>query len=59
MREQLGLAWWQSLGIYLLPPLLITIAIIWRAVYKATTHPDQKLLKREARKHKGVPGVRG
>jgi hypothetical protein len=52
MREQLGLAWWQSLAIYLLPPLLIAIVIVWRAVYKATTHPDQKLLKREARKHK-------
>jgi hypothetical protein len=49
MREQLGLEWWQSLGIYFGPPLIIAIFVIWRAVYKATTHPDQKLLKKGRR----------
>ena len=46
------MAWWQSLAIYVAPPLIITIIIVWRAVYRATTHPDQKLLNREARKRK-------
>jgi hypothetical protein len=50
MRDHLGLQWWQSLAIYLAPPLVIAIFIVWRAVYKATTHPDQKLLKKVARK---------
>lgn len=52
MREQLGFTWWQTLFTYVLPPLIITILIVWRAVYKATTHPDQKLLNKEARRRK-------
>jgi hypothetical protein len=47
--DHLGLHWWQSLAIYLGPPLLVAVFVIWRAVYKATTHPDQKLLKKEQR----------
>ena len=49
MREHLGMDWWQKLAIYIGPPLLLAVIIIWRAVYKATTHPDQKLLKKEQR----------
>jgi len=52
MREHLGLAWWQLLAIYIGPPLLIALLVVWRAVYKATTHPDQKLLKQEQRKRR-------
>lgn len=44
--------WWQSLAIYVGPPLLVAILVIWRAVYKATTHPDQKLMNKEMRKRK-------
>jgi hypothetical protein len=53
MTDHLGLSWWQQLAIYLVPPVLIGIAIIWRAVYKATTHPDQKLLRKQGRKRQG------
>lgn len=57
--DHLGLASWQKLAIYIGPPLLIGLIVIWRAVYKATTHPDQKLLKKEARErqrhHQVVP----
>jgi hypothetical protein len=50
MRDHLGLDWWQKLVIYIGPPLVIALLVIWRAVYKATTHPDQKLMKKEQRK---------
>ena len=50
MTDHLGMEWWQRLAIYVAPPLIIAILIIWRAVYKATTHPDQKLLKKVTRK---------
>jgi len=50
MRDHLGLEWWQKLAIYIVPPLIIAVIVIWRAVYKATTHPDQKLLNKEQRK---------
>ena len=43
--SHLGLEWWEKLAIYIAPPLLVAILVVWRAVYKATTHPDQKLLK--------------
>jgi hypothetical protein len=52
MKEQLGWAWWQTLAIYLLPPLLIGLFVIWRAVAKATTHPDQRMMNKERRKRK-------
>ena len=49
MREQLGLSWWQLVAIYIGPPLLIAVVVVWFAVRKATTHPDEKLLKKEQR----------
>lgn len=52
MREHLGVPLWQAVLLYAGPPLIIGVAVIWRAVWRATTHPDQKLLKREARKQK-------
>ena len=52
VREQLGFAWWQSLAIYIAPPLIIGIWVVWRAIYKATTHPDEKLLRKEAQDRK-------
>jgi hypothetical protein len=52
MREHLGFEWWQSLAIYVTPPLLVALFVIWRAVYKATTHPDEKLMKKEQRKRR-------
>ncbi len=50
IMNHLGLEWWQRLAIYIAPPLLIAVFVVWRAVYKATTHPDQKLLKSDQRK---------
>jgi hypothetical protein len=52
MRDHLGLEWWQSLAVYIGPPLLIAILVVWRAIYKATTHPDEKLMKRESQKRR-------
>lgn len=40
MRTRLGLELWQTLALYLLPPLLIGLAFVWRAIHKATNHPD-------------------
>lgn len=40
MRTRLGLELWQTLAIYILPPLLIAVAVMWRATHRATNHPD-------------------
>ncbi len=55
MRDHLGLGWWQLLGLYLGPPLILAIFVIRHAVSKATTHPDEKLMKKEMRRRKEGP----
>jgi hypothetical protein len=39
MREHLGMDWWQKLAIYIGPPLLLAVIIIWRGLQ--SDHPSR------------------
>ncbi len=50
MRSQLGLAAWQITMLFIVPPLLIGLFVIWRAIHRATHHPDGNVLEPPKRK---------
>ena len=50
VRTQLGLATWQTVLLLIVPPFLIALVIVWRAIHRATNHPDGAMGPKPTRK---------
>jgi predicted PurR-regulated permease PerM len=51
MKTQLGVELWKQIALFVGPPLLIAIVVIWRAIWRVTNHPDgSSVLERPKRK---------
>ena len=50
MKTRLGLELWQAVLLYIVPPLLIGLAVAWRAVRRATNRPDGNHMQKRKRK---------